>query len=194
MQTESRRSRKQDVKKQFENLSYPLLDKLYTTAFRLTQNKTDAEDLVQSTYLRAFRYFDRFKADTNFNAWMYRILTNLFINQYNRKKRIGKLQDFELTSLTHPSEEPSESVSSKKEDTELHIDQIFDDSIFAALNKLPDAYRTVLLLSAVNELTYKEIAEILVCPIGTVMSRINRGRKALARLLRSYAVKNRYIN
>ena len=193
MQTESRQGRKQDVKKQFEKLSYPLLDKLYTTALRLTQNKTDAEDLVQSTYLRAFRYFDRFKADTNFNAWMYRILTNLFINQYNRKKRIGKLQDFDETRLTHPDEGPAESTSSKKEDTELHIEQIFDDSIFDALNKLPDSYRTVLLLSAVNELTYKEISEIVVCPIGTVMSRISRGRKALARLLRSYAVKNRYI-
>lgn len=178
---------------EFEHSALPLMDLLYSTALRMTKNPFDAEDLVQETYLKAYRFFHRFKPGSNIRGWMLRILTNNFINIYRSKKREPSRMDFEITSATIP-------LNGKTGDEKIHSDglvekyeELFDDSITAALDKLPEQYRMVVLLSDVNDLKYKEIAEVLGCPVGTVMSRLNRGRKMLAKSLKLYAATNGYV-
>jgi len=170
--------------KQFEAMALPLLDLLYSTAIRMTRHPLDAEDLVQDTYLKAWRYFDRFERGINFTGWILKILTNNFINDYRKRKTQPPRVDFETTSLTKAAEETgsTEPVTDTVLNTKYH--DLFDDSVSTALDKLPEHFRMVILLADVNDLKYKEIADILHCPIGTVMSRLNRGRQMLARSLK----------
>lgn len=176
---------------QFEDLAYPLMDQLYRTALYLTQDSLDAEDLVQLTYMRAWKYFDQFEERTNFRAWIFRILRNNFINEYRRNKRKPQQDDFEKVTLQYADkdEKIAPDYVPKSED----FDYMFDDTISGALKKLPEHYRSVVLLSDVIDLPYKEIAEVLDCPIGTVMSRLHRGRSMLARSLKPYAQDNGYV-
>ena len=175
---------------QFEALTFPLMDKIYSTALRMTRDQLDAEDLTQTTYLKAYRFFHRFESGTNFNAWMFRILTNNFINEYRIKKKMPTRVNFETTCATHPKEDTGEFDRNRGFGLTKNYEELFDDTITAALDRLPEEYRIVVLLSDVNDLKYKEIAEVLGCPIGTVMSRLNRGRKILARSLKKYAATN----
>lgn len=172
---------------QFENLAFPLMDSLYGTALRMTRDRLDAEDLVQVTYMKAYRFFHSFETGSNFRSWMFRILTNNFINEYRIKKKSPTKVNFETMGAIFGYEESSEIDKNKALDMNTDYHELFDDSITAAFDKLPEQYRIVILLSDVNGLKYKEIAEMLDCPIGTVMSRINRGRKMLARDLKKYA-------
>ncbi|MFQ5769475.1 MAG: sigma-70 family RNA polymerase sigma factor [bacterium] len=181
-------------RKDFETLVFPLMDRLYTTALTMTKDTFDAEDLVQTTYLKAWYYYPRFEPGTNIHGWMYRILTNSFINNYNTKKRMPHREDFETICTFVPDEEANETDEMPDQNYLENYHEIFDDSITSALDKLPQNYRIVVLLSDVSELKYKEIAELLDCPLGTVMSRINRGRKLLAQFLKKYAVKNGFAN
>jgi RNA polymerase sigma-70 factor (ECF subfamily) len=163
---------------------------LYTAALRLTRNPADAEDLVQETFLKAYRSFDRFEEGTNLKAWLYRILTNTFINSYRAAKRRPEKADVEDVEDLYLYRRlgdlgPGEAGRSAEEQV---LDRITDDEVKAAIESLPEAFRIAVLLADVEGFSYKEIAEITDVPIGTVMSRIHRGRRALQKALTEYAV------
>jgi len=174
-------------RRQFETLAFPQMDALHNLALRLTRHNLDAEDLVQDTYLRAFRFFDRFKAGTNFKAWIFRILINTFINEYRRKKRVPPQADFEKTALTYSQAESERPDRFETDYDERRYADLFGDEVNAALQKLSPEFRTVVLLCDLEEFSYKEIAGILGVPIGTVMSRLSRARRQLQQYLREYA-------
>jgi len=180
----------QESLKEFESQAFPLMDRLYNTALRMTRGRLDAEDLVQDTYLKAYRYFHRFERGSNMHAWRLNILTNIYITQYNRKKRQPDRVNFETACTKVPQENSKEFNQEQGFKFTRNYEELFDDTITAALNRLPEKYRIVVLLSDISDLKYKEIAEVLACPIGTVMSRLSRGRKILARFLKKYAATN----
>ncbi len=170
---------------QFSDLAMEYMSALYTAALRMTRNPADAEDLVQETYLKAYRAFGSFESGTNLKAWLYRILTNTYINTYRAKKRrpeIADVEDVEDLYLYHRlSGNSSASLGRSAEDEAL--DRFTDTDVKAAIESLPDSFRIAVLLADVEGFSYKEIAEITEVPIGTVMSRIHRGRKALQKAL-----------
>ena len=167
----------------------PFMSSLFSTAMRMTNNRADAEDLVQETYLRAFRSYDSFNAGTNLRAWLFRILTNTHINRYRAKKRrpeeseLGDIDDFYLYRRLH-------NQGSRGRSAEDELMDLFSESeVVEAVEALPESYRMAVLLADVVGFAYKEIAEILDVPIGTVMSRLHRGRKALEKELYTFASK-----
>lgn len=171
----------------FEQQALPLLDQLYGGAMRLTRNPQDAEDLIQETYLKAYKNFSSFKQGTNLKAWLYRIMTNTYINSYRKAQRrptessADELSDFQLyTTSGHDSTglESAEVAALK---------QMPDSQISEAMNDLPEDYRMVVYYADVEGLAYKEIAEVMGTPLGTVMSRLHRGRKLLRAALKDVA-------
>jgi RNA polymerase sigma-70 factor (ECF subfamily) len=178
---------------EFEALALPLMNHLYAAAIRMTKNPFDAEDLVQTTYLKAWRFYHGFTPGTNFERWIFRILINNFINEYRRQKRVPVRVDFETTQATHQDAAPNEVGAEEMSQINEKYEELFDDTITKALSRLPEQYRLVILLSDVNDFKYKEIAEMLDCPIGTVMSRLSRGREMLAQNLKPYALENGYL-
>lgn len=178
---------KQELRARFEQEALPLIDQLYSGAMRMTRNPADAEDLVQETYMKAFQAFASFKPGTNLKAWLYRIMTNAYINTYRKKQRrpqqtsADEMSDHQLyTSSSHDSAglESAEVAALKN---------IPDQEIVDALNSLSEDYRMVVYYADVEGLAYKEIAEIMGTPLGTVMSRLHRGRKQLRGLLKNVA-------
>jgi RNA polymerase sigma-70 factor (ECF subfamily) len=171
------------LKERFERDALPLLSGLYGAALRLTRNPADAEDLLQETYLRAYRGFAGFQPGTNLKAWLYRILTNTFINAYRKRQREPQtvLED-EIPDwyLYDRLSEDGETASAESQ----VLDRIPDEDVKEALDALPETFRMAVWLADVEGFAYKEIAEILGIPIGTVMSRLHRGRKALEQRLR----------
>lgn len=178
--------RKNPLREQFEAAALCHLDSLYGTALRLTRDAREAEDLVQDTMLSAFRHFDRFIPGSNARAWLYKILNNTFIDRYRRGKRERLARelmvDDELPSMM--SEDSSKSATSPDD---LLSQPLLSDDVKRALEDLPHDYRMAVMLCDLEEFSYKEIAEILDCPVGTVMSRLHRGRRILQRSLRGYA-------
>ena len=172
-----------ELRERFERDVLPLLPNLYAAALRMTRNPTDAEDLVQDTYLRAFRGFSGFKEGTNLKAWLYRILTNSFINTYRKKQRqpqtVEGPDDIDEWYLFDKLGGRNVELSAE---TEV-LDKIPDEAVKGALESLPENFRLPVLLADVEGFSYKEIAEIMDTPIGTVMSRLHRGRKALQKAL-----------
>jgi len=171
-----------ELQARFQSEAMPLLPGLYAAAYRLTRNAADAEDLVQETYLRAFRGFHQFEPGTNLKAWLYRILTNTFINSYRKKQREPQtvsdeeVEDWYLYSkMADEGFEPSAETSV--------IESLPDEEVQEALSSLPEQFRVAVLLADVEGFSYKEIAEMTGVPIGTVMSRLHRGRKALEKRL-----------
>ena len=162
---------------------------LFSTALRMTRNRSDAEDLVQETYIKGWRSFHTFQEGTNLRAWLFRIMTNTYINKYNAQKRKGtevELDDVEELFLYKRLGSIDQSqLSSSAEDQML--DLFTDDEVKNALESLPEDFRIPVLLSDVDGFSYKEIAEMLEIPIGTVMSRLHRGRKAMQKMLYEYA-------
>jgi RNA polymerase sigma-70 factor, ECF subfamily len=173
----------QALRERFERDVLPLLPSLYGAALRMTRNPADAEDLVQDTYLRAFRGFGGFQEGTNLKAWLYRILTNSFINTYRKKQRQPQTVDGpdDIDEWYLFDRLGARNVESSAEEEVL--DSLPDDDVKSALESLPENFRLPVLLADVEGFSYKEIAEIMDTPIGTVMSRLHRGRKALEKAL-----------
>ena len=167
----------------FEDDVVSLLPQLYSAALRMTRNPADAEDLLQETLLRAFRGYGGFKAGTNLRAWLYRILTNTFINRYRQQSRqpteveLGDLEDMYLYRRL------GESSGAARSAEEEALERFVDEDVKAAVESLPEIFRIPVLLADVEGVSYKEIAKIMGVPIGTVMSRLHRGRKALEQVL-----------
>ena len=172
-------------KTKFSDQAMQYMDALYTAALRLTHNAADAEDLVQETYLKAYRAYGGFEEGTNLRAWLYRILTNTFINNYRSKKRrpdetdIDEIEDLYLYRRLGGLEAAAAGRSAEEE----LLDWFTDAEVKEAVEALPEQFRMAVLLADVEGFSYKEIAEILDIPIGTVMSRLHRGRKALQKRL-----------
>jgi RNA polymerase sigma-70 factor (ECF subfamily) len=169
---------------EFETEALRHLDALYRTALRMTRSEADAEDLVQETYIRAFRFRDQFTLGTNMKAWLFRILTNTFINTYRRKSAQPEVTDLEGVdefSLYRRMADDRAASSSPDPEAEL-LKSVVDTEVTDALEELPEKFRTTVLLD-VEGFSYKEIAEMLGIPIGTVMSRLHRGRKFLQKRL-----------
>jgi RNA polymerase sigma-70 factor (ECF subfamily) len=174
----------------FADQAMHLMPSLYAAALRMTRNPADAEDLVQETYLRAYRGFGGFQEGTNLKAWLYRILTNTFINSYRAKKRRpdeAELDEVEDLYLYRRIGGLEAALAGRSAEDEL-LDRFTDTEVKEAIESLPESFRLAVLLADVEGFAYKEIAEILDIPIGTVMSRLHRGRKALQKRLYQFAV------
>src|ERR1700742_1675815 len=176
----------------FADEAMPFMSSLYSAALRMTRNPSDAEDLVQETYLRAYRGFGGFREGTNLKAWLYRILTNTFINQYRAKKRrpdqvdLDDVEDFYIFRRLGGLE----AADAERTAQTAALESMPDDEVKQALESIPEQFRMAVILADIEGFSYKEIAEILDVPIGTVMSRIHRGRKQLQKRLWDYAERN----
>jgi RNA polymerase sigma-70 factor, ECF subfamily len=173
-----------EARREFETLIEPLLDPLFATALRLTRSRTDAEDVLQESVMKAWKSFDRFQKDTNFKAWVFKILTNTFISSKRSEKRSPR-----AAAIADDGDIPA--AESEPSFEAVEWDRVYpalvDDDVKRALDDLPDEYRLPLLLSSMGELSYKEMAAALDVPIGTIMSRLFRGRARVRETLRAYA-------
>ncbi|MBI2264409.1 MAG: sigma-70 family RNA polymerase sigma factor [Armatimonadetes bacterium] len=178
----------------FEGTAIPHLEALYRTARRWTGNDKDAEDLVQETYMRAYRFFSQFQPGTNIRAWLFKIMGNTHINIYRKNSREGErvsldeIPEFYLYQKAWDDDAFSQYVSPHK----AVLEEFLDEDVLIALEKLPMEFRLAVVLADIEEFTYQEIADILECPVGTVRSRISRGRKLLQKYLWEYAKKAQF--
>ena len=176
----------------FESQALPLMPQLYGAALRWTRNPSDAEDLVQETFAKAFVAWAQFQQGTNLKAWLYRIMTNTHINLYNKRAKdqakggLDELEDWQIGSA-----ESVTALSTRSAELEA-IDNLPSESIKNALHQIPDEFRMVVYYAVVDGLPYAEIAEIMQTPVGTVMSRLHRGKKLLRKLLAEYAASEGY--
>lgn len=192
---QSRPPASQEDRERFEGLVGEHLDGLFGAALRMTRNRTRAEDLLQETFLRAWRSFHTFKPGTNVRAWLYRILMNAYIDGYRKSEREPEVVDqedvdeFYLYSKVHESEDFRRAGNPE----EALLNSLMDADVKGALDSLPEAFRNVVVLADIEGFSYKEIAEILTIPIGTVMSRLHRGRRQLQVKLWDYARRAHYV-
>ncbi len=182
-----------ELRSQFEAQAIPFMDQLYAAALRMTRNPADASDLVQETFVKAFSAFARFEQGTNLKAWLYRILTNTFINTYRKNQRapyqgtIDELEDWQLGS----AESLTQGRITRSAEAEA-IDHLPDSDVKEALNSIPEDFRLAVYLADVEGFSYQEIADIMKTPVGTVMSRLHRGRRLLRERLADYAAERGY--
>jgi len=173
---------------EFEGLAMRHLDALYAAGLRLTKNERDAEDLVQDALLRAYRFFDRFERGTNIKAWLFKILTNTFINRYRRSVKERSIVDGPEQE-TVQAQVVSRQASDQAADPERwFFDRLLSDDVLRAVDALPIDFRMVVILADLQDFSYREIADILDVPVGTVMSRLYRGRRLLQKALAQYAI------
>ena len=184
----------QNRQKEFAELIEPHLSSLYNTALRMTHNQHDAEDLVQDTLYKAYRALDQFQKDTNFRAWIFRILVNTFITAYRKAIRQPQKVSYDDMEEFFLYKRLDETVAMQEVPKEEFLENLFDDDVKEALDNLPYQFRLVVLLCDVEGFSYNEIAEIIDAPLGTVMSRLYRGRKLLQRHLWNYAKERGYIS
>jgi RNA polymerase sigma-70 factor, ECF subfamily len=177
----------------FEAAAMPFVDALYNTAYRMTRNSEDAEDLVQETYLKAYRYYDKFEEGTNFKAWLFKIMKNTFINNYRKKQQAPALSHFADIEESFENQVSEEVARQTKNPEEEFLETVLDEDVQAALDKLPPDYRMVVLLADLEGFSYKEIADILEVPVGTVMSRLYRGRRLLESAMLEFAHEHGYL-
>jgi RNA polymerase sigma-70 factor, ECF subfamily len=174
----------------FADAAMEHMGSLYTAALRMTRNPADAEDLVQETYLKAYRAYNTFQEGTNLKAWLYKILTNTFINSYRSRKRRPEQTEFDEGEDLYLFRRLGglEAARSGRSAEEEVMDHFTEDDVKAAVEALPEQFRMAVLLADVEGFSYKEIADILDVPIGTVMSRLHRGRRSLQKALHDFAV------
>ena len=177
----------------FEDQTLPYSELLYGAALRMTKDESKAEDLVQETYLRAYRFWHRFEQGTNLKAWLLRIQTNEFINRYRktqREKTVFDLHNYDTAVQKYADENVEELPPEVRSQ---FLTRLMGDEVIKALDDLPIDFRMVVLLVDINDLSYKEVAEILNCPVGTVMSRLHRARKMMRSSLFEYAIEQGII-
>lgn len=176
-------------REEFEKVALPHHDRLYTAAFYLTKNEAEAEDLVQEAYLRAFRFFHQFEPGTNCRAWLLSILRNVFINRYRQRKQQPEMVNWETIDETYAAMIAEHETEDKINPETLLFSSVMDSEVQQALKDLPEEFRTAIILVDIEELSYDEAAAIMECPVGTVRSRLSRGRRLLQVGLREYAQK-----
>lgn len=183
---------KEEIQKQedFEEEIVPHLDAMYNFALRLTSDPSDAEDLVQDTIVKAYRFFSSYEKGTNAKAWLFRILKNSYINNYRKQSKQPNQVDYDEVSSFYETIRADRTDTSDLEDKMFR--ELIDDDISNALEELPEDFRTVVLLCDVEGFTYEEIANMLDVPIGTIRSRLHRGRNLLKAQLKEYAEKRGY--
>jgi RNA polymerase sigma-70 factor (ECF subfamily) len=187
---EDRESRSQQ--EAFEAIALEHFDALYNTAMRLTRNASEAQDLVQETYLKAYRFFHRFEPGTNVKAWLFTILRNTYINAYRKTVRQQPQTDFEQVSPFY-ADPATPAEWAERGSVEEMLRYVVHDDVKRALDDLPEEYRMVVLLADLEDFSYRDIATIVGCPVGTVMSRLFRGRRLLRKRLEDFAKKSGYI-
>lgn len=186
-------SKKKMLREEFERVALPELSHLYTAAFYLTKDKAEAEDLVQETCLRAFRFFDKFEPGTNCKAWLLSILRNLFINRYRQKRAKPEMVDWEKIDQAYDLMVDRAQSEEKNNPESLFFSQLMDHEVTEALKDLPEEFRTAITLVDIEELSYEEAAKVMECAIGTIRSRLSRGRRMLQVALKDYALKRGVI-
>jgi RNA polymerase sigma-70 factor (ECF subfamily) len=179
-------------KKRFERDALQYMNQLYAAAMRYTKNPEDAQDLVQDTYAKAYTSFHQFEPGTNLKAWLYRVLTNTFINTYRKDQRRPQTSDSELEDW-QIAEASSHTSDQGKSSEDVVLENLPDSDIKNALAEIPEEFRMAVYLADVEGFSYKEIAEIVGVPAGTVMSRLHRGRKQLREKLTDYARERGYV-
>ncbi|MEO1231273.1 MAG: sigma-70 family RNA polymerase sigma factor [Myxococcota bacterium] len=178
---------------EFEALTLEHMDALYGAALRLTRSPKDAEDLVQDTFLKAFRFFDSFERGTNIKAWLFKIQTNTFINRYRRKVKEREVAEAPAEDVVLDRFVSSEQVRALQDPEGDFFGHLLSDEVVEALDQVPVDFRMVVILADIQGFSYKEIAEIVGCPVGTVMSRLFRGRRILQKQLYEFAIREGII-
>ena len=187
----SKEDKTRSVHEEFQREAVPHMDILYNYALRMTGDQDDADDLLQETYLKAYRFWDKYEKETNIRAWLFRIMKNSYINRYRKETKepdtvdYDKIQNY-YSTIRDESADPNDLQ-------EKIFGGLFEDNVAQALESLPEDFRTVVILCDIEGLTYEEIAEFVDCPIGTVRSRLHRGRKMLRAMLFEYAQKRGYV-
>lgn len=185
------------TRQEFSEIALPYMDEMYAGALRMTRNPQAAQDLVADVFGRAWKSFHQFERGTNMRAWLYRILTNTYINEYRRRIRQGlpvEIDKYENQDEFYIYNKIAENASNEKEDpAKVVLEKFAEQDIVNAIEKLPDGYRETVILSDMQGLSYEDISQALDIPIGTVRSRLNRGRRHLQRALWDEAVKSGYV-
>jgi RNA polymerase sigma-70 factor (ECF subfamily) len=176
---------------EFEREALPHMDLLYNYALRMTNNPQDADDLVQETYLKAYRFWDSYEKGTNIKAWLFRIMKNSYINRYRKETKEPDTVDYDEVKDFYSTVRDESSEANDLQET--LFGNLLDDDVTKAIASLPDDFRTVVILCDIEGLSYEEIAEFVDCPLGTVRSRLHRGRKLLREQLMQYAKKRGYV-
>ncbi len=185
--------RQRALKAEFERVALPQRSYLYKVASYLTKKRARAEDLVQETYLRAFRFFDKFEPGTNCKAWLLSILRHLFVNRYRHRKNQPEMVDCKCLDELFESTVEQEEMMERRDPENLLLWNLMHEEVEDALNELPADYRRAVNLVDIDELSYQEAAEVMKCPIGTLRSRVSRGRRMLETALKDYAKKQGLI-
>ncbi|MBI5474327.1 MAG: sigma-70 family RNA polymerase sigma factor [Ignavibacteriae bacterium] len=175
----------------FQREALPHMDFLYNYALRMTFNQADAEDLVQETYLKAFRFWESYEQGTNIRAWLFRIMKNAYINRYRKEKKEPETVEYQEVENFYNSVRGGTVETSDSQETIYN--NLLDDDVAAAIASLPADFRTVVILCDLEGLSYEEVAEFVECPIGTVRSRLHRGRNLLRSKLTEYAKKRGFV-
>lgn len=181
-----------DKRKTFEAEALPHMDALYRTALRMTKNTNDAEDLVQEAFVKAYRFWDKFELGSNCRAWLFKIMTNIFINDYRSKARTPTPVDVEDIDDNYLYNHLANNGHEDNPEQQM-LAKVLDDDVKKAIEELPDDFRVVVVLSFLEGFSYQEIADIVDLQLGTVKSRLHRGRKLLQKKLIDYAIKNGYV-
>ncbi|HEX7358621.1 MAG TPA: sigma-70 family RNA polymerase sigma factor [Ignavibacteriaceae bacterium] len=185
------KSDEQKLNEEFEREAVPHMDALYNFAIKMTGDSDDASDLLQETYLKAFRFWDKFEKGTNCKAWLFRIMKNTYINTYRKNTKEPDKVDYEEIENFYENIKPSSTDSAHLE-KDIY-DNLLDDELSSAISSLPEDFRTVIILCDIEGYTYDEIADFVDVPVGTVRSRLHRARKMLFTKLHSYASDKGYV-